>query len=145
MGKFGCCIDFLIGRIQLTVTDVVTNRSGKQVCILKNDTEGMAQVIFFDLCDIDAIITDLSILDIVETVDQVGDRCLSGSGRTYECKFLTRFCIEADVVEDGFVLIVAKSYIFETYITFQLCVRYRTVCGMRMFPCPHAGSSLCTL
>ena len=142
MGKFCCCIDFLICRIQLTVTDVVTNRSGKQVCILKNDTEGMSQVVFFDLCDIDSIITDLPILDIVETVDQIGDRCFSCSGRTYECKFLTRFCIEADVVEDGFVLIVAKSYIFEPYITFELCVRYRTVCGMRMFPCPHARSLL---
>ena len=41
-----------------------------------------------------------------------------------------------------FVLIVAKSYIFEPYITFELCVRYRTVCGMRMFPCPHARSLL---
>ena len=82
MGKFCCCIDFLICRIQLTVTDVVTDRSGKQVCILKNDTEGMSQVVFFDLCDIDSIITDLSILDIVETVDQVGDRGFSGSGRS---------------------------------------------------------------
>ena len=69
MGKFCCCIDFFVCSIQLTITDVVTDRSGKQMCVLKNDTERMSQVIFFDLCDIDSIITDLSILDIVETVE----------------------------------------------------------------------------
>ena len=48
--------------------------------ILKNDAERMTQVILFDFADVNAIVTDLSFLNIIETIDQVGNRCLSGSG-----------------------------------------------------------------
>lgn len=47
--------------------------------VLQHDSERVAQVIFFDLVDIDAVIADLAVLDIVETVDQVGDGRLSGA------------------------------------------------------------------
>lgn len=47
--------------------------------ILQHDSERVAQVIFFDLVDIDTVIADLAVLDIVETVDQVGDGRLSGA------------------------------------------------------------------
>ena len=90
----------------------------------------MAQIIFFDLCNVDSIVADLTFLNIVETIDQVGDRCLSCTGRTYKCKFLSRFCIQTDVMENCLVLIVSESYIFETYITFQFCIGYGAICGM---------------
>ena len=41
--------------------------------VLQHDSERVAQVIFFDLVDIDAVIADLAVLNIVETVDQVGN------------------------------------------------------------------------
>ena len=46
--------------------------------VLQHDPKRVAQVIFFDLVDIDAVVADLAVLDIVETVDQVGDGRLSG-------------------------------------------------------------------
>ena len=58
----------------------------------------MTQIRFLDLVDIDAVVTDLTILNIVETVDQVGDCCLSGTGGTYKCQFLSRFCEQADIL-----------------------------------------------
>ena len=50
-------------------------------------SERVAQVIFFDLVDIDAVIADLAVLDIVETVDQVGDGRLSGAGAARQRHF----------------------------------------------------------
>ena len=38
--------------------------------ILQYDTQRLPQIRFFDLVDIDAVITDLTILNIIETVDQ---------------------------------------------------------------------------
>ena len=140
MCKFCSCVDFFICCIQFTISDIVTDRSGKKMCILQNDSQGMAQIIFFDLCNVDSIVTNLTFLNIVETIDQVGDRCLSCTGRTYKCKFLTRFCIQADVMKDGLILIISKGHVFKTYIPFQFCIGYGTICGMWMFPCPHAGS-----
>ena len=50
--------------------------------ILQYNAKGMAQVSFFDLVDVDTIVTDFSVLNIVETIDQVCDGCFTGTGRT---------------------------------------------------------------
>ena len=71
MRKSGSFVDLLIGCIKISVTDIVADGSGKQVGILQDNTEGAAQIIFFDLGDIDAVIADFSLLNIVETVEEV--------------------------------------------------------------------------
>ena len=86
------------------------------MCVLKNDTERMSQVIFFDLCDIDSIITDLSILDIVETVDQVGDGRLSGAGAADKGNFLTRRSVEIYVVKNGLLWNIAEIDIIKYHV-----------------------------
>lgn len=48
------------------------------------------QIRFLDLVNIDAVVTDLTILNI-KTVDQVRDRGLTGAGGAYECDLLTGF------------------------------------------------------
>ena len=58
VGKFCRCNDFFIGGVKFSITDVFHHGCGKQVCILQYDTERVAQVIFFDLVDVDAIVTD---------------------------------------------------------------------------------------
>ena len=57
----------------------------------------MTQIIFFDLIDIDTIVADLAVCNIVETVDQIGDRRLSGTGRTDKGDFLARLDDKADI------------------------------------------------
>lgn len=61
--------------------------------ILKNNPQGTPQICLFDLINIDAIIADLTILDIIEPVDQIRNGCLSGSGRSDECDLLSRLSI----------------------------------------------------
>ena len=84
---------FLIRCIQFTVADIIRHRTGKEVGILQYDTKWMTQIIFFDLIDIDTIVADLAVCNIVETVDQIGDRRLTCSGRSDECNLLSRFGI----------------------------------------------------
>ena len=59
---------------------------------------------FFDLVDIDAVIADLAVLDIVETVDQVGDGRLSGAGAADKGNFLTRLRVQIYVVKNDLLI-----------------------------------------
>ena len=43
-----------------------------------------------NLVNVDSIITDLAVLDIIKTIDQIGDRRLTCSGRSDECNLLSR-------------------------------------------------------
>ncbi len=54
-----------------------SNSSCKQVSILKYDSQRTSQVVLLNLGNVDSIVTDLTFLNIVETVDQVCDGCLS--------------------------------------------------------------------
>ena len=56
---------------------------------LQNDAERAAKIGFFDLVDIDAVITDLAVGDIIEPVDQVGDGGLAGTGGAHKGDLLT--------------------------------------------------------
>ena len=58
--------------------------------ILQNDTEGVAQSVFFDIFYVNAVVDNRAALDVVETVDQICDGCLSCTCRAYESKFLSR-------------------------------------------------------
>ena len=110
------------------------------MCILQNDSEGTAQVVFFNLCNVDAVITDLTALNVVESIDQVGDRCLTGACRSNECQLLSRFCKEADIMKNNFIFIIAKCYVFESYISGQFGISCSAIFVSRLFPCPHTGT-----
>ena len=98
MRQFCRLVNLFICRVKISVTDVVTDCSSKQVGILQYNTEGTTQIVFFNLCNIDAVVADLSFLNIIKTVNQVGDCCLTGTGGTYKCQFLSRFCEQADIL-----------------------------------------------
>ena len=89
----------LIGGIQAAVADVLHDRAGEQVGILQNDAQRAAQVVLFDLADVDAIIPDLAVCDIVEAVDQVGDGRFAGTGGADKGDLLARAAIEVDPVQ----------------------------------------------
>ena len=85
--------------------------------ILQYDTQRLPQIRFLDLVNIDAVVTDLTILNIIETVDQVRDRSLAGTGGAYKCNLLTGLCIHLDVMQHDLVIIVAEVHIIEYYFT----------------------------
>ena len=108
--------------------------------ILQNDTKRSSQIVFFDLSDVNLIVADLAFLNIVETVDQVGDGRLSGTGGTDKRDFLARLCKQRYVVQNDFFRVVAKINVFEDNASLQLTVINRSVRLMRMLPCPSSGT-----
>ena len=131
-----CCFDtFLISRLQVAIADVIHNRSGKQIRILKNDSQRMTKICLLDLIDVDIVITDLTVCNIIEAVDQVRDRRFTGTGRTDKCDLLTRLCIERHIIEDLLFAIIAEVNIEETYITADFFIGQRSI-SVRMLPRP---------
>ena len=64
---------FRIRSIRLTISNIIPYCSGKQMRILQNNAQRPSQIILLDLVDVDTVVADLAILNIVETVNQVGD------------------------------------------------------------------------
>ena len=110
------------------------------MCILQNNAKRSSQVIFFDLSNIDLIVTDLTFLNIIKTVDQIGNGCLSGSGRTDKRDLLTRLCKQRYIVQNNFIRVVAEINMFEYHTALQLAVIHRSICLVRMLPCPFSGT-----
>ena len=57
----------------------------------------MTKIILFDLSDIYTVIADLSALNVIETIDQIGDCCLSCTGGTHKCHIFSRLNIKCQV------------------------------------------------
>ena len=90
--------DLLVCGIKPSVADILHDRSRKQVGVLKNHGDVAAQLVPLNMADINAVDSDGPALDIVEAVDEVRDRRLSGSRGTYEGDLLPRPRVEADIL-----------------------------------------------
>ena len=89
--------DLILGGIKLTEPDIIPDRSGEEMGILKNNTKGVSQITLLDLIDIDSVKPDLTILYVVEAVEKVRDCGLSGTRCTDKCDLLSRVGIERHV------------------------------------------------
>ena len=93
-----CLNDLLVCGIKPSVADILHDRSRKQVGVLKHHGDVTAQVVPLNMADINAVDGDGPALDIVEAVDEVRDRRLSGSRGTHEGDLLPRPRVEADIL-----------------------------------------------
>ena len=138
IGKLRRSHDFLVGRIQTTVADIIADGAGKQVGILQNDTERAAEVRLFDLIDIDAVVADLAVREVVETVDQVGDGRLARARCADERDLLTGLSIQRDVVQNDLIRVITEIHIEEADIAADLRVGGGAVL-VRVLPRPDVG------
>ena len=131
--------DFLVGRIQFPITDIFHDSSRKQMRILQNHTKGTPQISLPDLVHIDPVITDLPVLDVIEAVDQIRNRRLSGSGGSDKSDLLARLRVEGDIMQNHSVRHIAKVHVVHDDRAFQRLV----ICGIRrlviMLPGPAPG------
>ena len=134
-GGLCCLLHFLIRRIRASIADIFTNRSGKQVCILQYHGDMASQTLSCIVFNISAIDRDLSFLNVIKTIQKVGNRRFSGAGRTDKCHFLAGMRIQIDVLQDYFIRIVTKGNIFHNYFTFDIghLYRIRFICLFRLF------------
>ncbi len=143
IGKLCRCNDFFVCGIQLSIADIVCNGAGKQMGILKNHTQRPAQIRLFDLVDVDAVVTDFSILNIVKPVDQVGDRRLPRAGGAHESHLFSRIGIHLDIVQHDFIIRIPKIHAVQHHVSLQLLVGNGSFCLMGMLPCPDPGPLFC--
>ena len=73
--------DFVVGRIEPSVADVLQNRRAKQLGILGNDRDRAAQIREAHRRDVDAVDPNRALLRNVEARNEVDDRRLAGARR----------------------------------------------------------------
>ena len=62
---------------------------------------------------------DVSIIDIIETHQQIDDGCLTSTGWTYNRNGLSSICFQIQIVQNDSVFQISKGYIFHADITFD--------------------------
>ena len=102
------------------------------MCVLQNHAQRAPQIPFSDFIDVDPIVTDLSVGQIIKTVDQVGDGGLSRSRASHKGDLLSRRRIQPDVMEHDLVFIVAKVHVIEGDIASQQDIGGRSIRPERM-------------
>ena len=110
--------------------------------ILQYDPEGTAQVRLLDLVHIDAVISDLSVLNIIKTIDQIHDRGFTGARCTDKRNLLSGLRIQLDIMQDDLVVTVAEVNLIKYDISLQLHIGRRIRILVIMLPCPDAGPFL---
>ena len=143
IGELRCTHHFFIRGVELSVPDILPDSVGKQVRILQDDPERPAQIAFFDLVDIDVVVADLTVLNVIEAVDQVCDRRLAGPGGPDEGDLHAGFCMDPDIVQDHLVVPVAEIHAVEGDIPFQCLIGRRITRLVVMLPGPLPGMFLC--
>ena len=85
---------FLVGGIELSVTDIIHHRSRKEINVLKHYAERTAKVALLYLVNVYSIVSYLTVVNIVETVDKVGYRRFTRSRSAYKGNLLTGSCVK---------------------------------------------------
>ena len=140
IGQFGGGNHLFIRGVQFSVPNILHHRAGEQMGVLQHDPQRTTQIVFFDLVDIDAVITDLAVLNAVKPVDQIGDGGLARPGGTHESDLLSRLGVQHDIVENHLFVRVPEIHMVKHHIPFQFRVSHGIRILMVMLPGPETGA-----
>jgi len=73
-------LDLLVRRIQPAVTEIFPNRLRKEIGVLQDYAQGMAEALFPNRPDVPAVDPNRSLIDVVEAGQQVDNRRLTRPG-----------------------------------------------------------------
>ena len=104
---------------QPAIAYVFHDRSREQVCVLQNDAERTPQVVLFDVPHVDAVVGDLSGLNVIEAVDQVGDGGLSRTGGADKGDLLARVGIEGQILQHRLSGHIGEVHMVELHVAPQ--------------------------
>ena len=105
----------------------------QRVHILQHDAQRAAQVGLADHADADAVIADLAVGNVIESVDEVGNGSLACAGGAYEGDLLAGLCPQADVMEHQLVFTVAEVHILKDHAALQTGIGSSAV-ALRLLP-----------
>ena len=139
IGELGGPDALFVGGVQFAVANVIHDRAGEQIGLLKHDPEGMPQIGLGDLVDVDAVVADLAVGNIIEPVDEVRDRGLARAGSAHKGDLLPGMGIERHVMQHGLARHIAKVHILHGDVALQLRVGHGAVRPMGILPGPVTG------
>ena len=117
-----CCLDtVIVGGIEATITDVVKYRTSEEMRLLQDDGHTSAQRLLLNVSDRDAVVKDLALLDVVETVDEVDNRGLACARAANEGNLLTRLRVDVDIEEHLLLRHIAKVHVLKVHIALRVC------------------------
>ena len=131
----------LVGGVEASVADVLHHSAGEEMRLLQHDAKTAAQLFPTDTAYVDMIVENLSVLDVVEPVDEIGDGRLACTRPADKCYLLSGFGVELDVEEhllarhhptrfvDGRIAEVDAGEVDLTALARQ---------AVAVFPCPDA-------
>ena len=107
----------LVGRVELAKADVLRNGAAKQVRVLQHNAKRPAQAGLGDMLDVDAVVRDLAVINLVETVDEVGDGRLTGACGAHKRNLLPRLGKQVEIREYAGARHVGKVHGVEAHVT----------------------------
>ena len=133
-----------VRRVELSVADVLHDGPREKHGILQDDAEGLPEGSLLDILDIDAVIGDGALLDLVETVDEVRDGRLTGTGGTDERDLLTRAGVDIDLMQNRVLPVVGEVHVAQDDVALETFVRHAAV-SPDLLPGPLLGALLALL
>ena len=109
----GCTDAVVVSSVELAIADIIDDGACEEVGLLQDDAHALAKRLLADVRHRDAVVEDLSFLDLVETVDEVDDGGLASTRATHEGNLLTWVGVDVDVEEHLLGRGIAKVHICE--------------------------------
>src|SRR5699024_7270318 len=97
VGLFGRLHDFLVGSVQVAVSNVFLNGAGEQEHVLGHHADVLPQGIPGQGGDVLAVNGDLPRRHLVEPVDQVAESGFSSAGRPYQSNGFARVDVHGQI------------------------------------------------
>ncbi len=128
MGSLCRCNHFLLRGLRFAHTDIVTNGTRSQPGLLQHHTIIGSQAASRDIPDVCTIHPDTSFLHIIKTHQQIDDRSLTASGRSYNRHSLSRFYFQIKVLDQLLLRNILKLHIGKLYVALRLFQHPAVLC-----------------
>ena len=119
VNSFGRSNDFFSGGIELSVADIVADRSGEQEIVLRHNPHLLTEAFDRYLPDIVSINPYMAVLNIIEAADQIDNRCFTGTGRSDQRNCFARFDIETHIIQNLYIILIGEVHMGKGYPAFN--------------------------
>ena len=137
-----CGLDaFFVGGVEPSVAYVFHNGPGEEVCLLQHNAERAAEVGLADAAYGQLVVVDHSVLDVVESVNEVDDGGLSCTRSSHDGNLLTSLGVERDVEKHlfGWLLAVEGWRVGKVHAEEVYLALLTGIVALAVFPSPDVG------
>ena len=120
MSCLRCLYNLFLRGIWFAISDILPNCSGAEPGILKHHPISSPQIMSCHIPNICAIYTDLTGIHIIESHQQIDDRCLTTPGRPDNRHTLTRIHLQIQIFDQWSVRHIPECYVVKFHLTFTL-------------------------